>query len=334
MIDLNLKLKALNTRKLRFAAFPVILLIMQMCFSQDAYSAVLLDRIIAVVNNEVITWSELRNVIALEAKGYLGRVPENEKEAVMKDLERSFLSELVEIKLQLQEARKTGLDVSGSDIDGAIADIKKKFNLTDETLIKSLEAEGMTLEDYRNRFGEQILLTKVVNFEVKNSVVITDQELAEYYEANKDKLSDKERLRIRQIFFAAPKDASQKAAVEAKAGDIIKRLESGEDFSKLAEQFSEDPSRQFGGDLGYINRGSALKEVEDAAAALKTGEVSMPFWSSAGLHIIKLEDKTGGEGLDKLKDKIKEILFEKAFEARYREWKAGLKEKAYIEMKL
>jgi peptidyl-prolyl cis-trans isomerase SurA len=320
-------------KRIKIIMFSITLLI-QMFWLQQSYPSVFLDRVVAVVNNEVITWSELRAAISREGKSFLDKVPESRKEEAMKGMEKEFLNNLIDTKLELQEARKKGLELSKAEIDSAIADIKKKYNLTDEALLNSLAAEGMTFEDYRTRLGEQIMLSKVVNYEVKSNIVITDREIREYYEANKDKLSGKEKRKIRQIFFAAPKDKSQRPSVEAKAREVIRRIEGGEDFAKLAGEFSEDASKQFGGDLGYISRGSALKEVEDAAFALNVGEVSKPFWSPAGLHIIKLEEKVEEEGFDKVKDKIKELLFDKAFESKFLEWKAGLKENAYIEIKL
>lgn len=301
---------------------------------QPAHAAALLDRVVAVVNGEAITWSELRNVVVMEGKEFLEKVPEDRKEEAMKSLEKNFLNNLIDMKLQLQEARKIGLDVSGAEISGAVEDIKKKFNLTDETLLNSLAAEGLNVEEYRTRLGEQILLSKVVNFEVKTNIVISDREIADYYEANKDKVSGVEKRRIRQIFFVVPKDDTLKTEVEARANEVMQRIDSGEDFAKLAGEHSEDQGRQFGGDLGYITRGSILKEIEDIAFSLNLGEVSKPFWSPAGLHIIKLEDKIDAESFDKTRDKIKEILFQQAFKSKYTAWKSGLKEKAFIEIKL
>ena len=320
-------------KRIKIVIFSITLLI-QMLWLQQSYSSVFLDRVVAVVNNEIITWTELRAIISREGKSFLDKVPEGKKEEAIKGLEKEFLNSLIDMKLQLQEARKKGMDLSKAEIDSAIADIKKKYNLTDEALLNSLAAEGMTFEDYRTRLAEQIMLSKVVNFEVKANIVIKDSEVSEYYEANKVKLTGKEKRKIKQIFFAAPKDNSQRPAVEAKAHEVILRIEKGEDFSKLAGELSEDASKKFGGDIGYITRGSALKEVEDAAFTLNVGEVSKPFWSPAGLHIVKLEEKVAEEGFDKVKDKIKELLFEKAFESKFLEWKAGLKEKAYIEIKL
>ncbi|RJQ23930.1 MAG: hypothetical protein C4560_00400 [Nitrospiraceae bacterium] len=316
-----------------YITLMMMALVVLMFEPERAGAAVLLDRVVATVNDEVITWSELRSIVALDGKGFLEKVPESDKEAAVKGLERNFLNTLIDMRLQLQEARKKGLNVSDSEIEGAIADIKKKFDLSDDALMNSLEAEGMTPEDYRARLGEQILLSKVVHFEVKANIAVADREIEEYFNANKDRFG-REKLRLRQIFFAAPRNDFQKKDIEARANEIILRIKNGEDFSKLAGEFSEDSSRQFGGDLGYISRGVAMREVEHAAFSLKTGEVSAPFWSPAGLHIIKLEDRVEGEVLDKVKDRIKEVLFERAFESKYLDWKAGLKEKAYIEIKL
>lgn len=314
--------------------FLTAIFILQSFVFRNASGAALLDRVVAVVNNEVITWSELRELISIEGKDFLQKVPEDRKEEAIKAVEKDFLNNLIDIKLQLQEARKKGIDVSSGEINSAIADIKKKYNLTDEALLNSLTAEGMTMNDYRTRLSEQILLSKVVNFEVKVNIIIPDDAISKYYDTNRDKFEGKEKRKIRQILFRLPKDNSQKPAIEAKADEMVRRLQGGEDFSKLAGELSEDASKQFGGDIGYISRGSALKEIEEAAFSLNVGEVSRPFWSPAGLHIIKVEDKIEGGGFDKVKDKIKEALFEKAFEVKYTEWKAGLKEKAYIEIKL
>ncbi len=299
-----------------------------------SYSAVLLDRVVATVNNEVITWSELRRDIELESKEFLKGFTDEDREKKIKELEKSFLNSMIDLKLQLQEAHQAGLDVSPSETDSAIADIKRKYNLTDESLIESLKAEGFTLEEYRTRLAEQILLSKVVRYEVKDNILITDKEIEEYYEANKEKYRKEEKVRIRQIFFAKPEDDTQKVNIEAKAENIIQRIKKGEDFAKLAREFSEDSSREFGGDLGYVSRGSVLKEIEDVAFALKVGEFSRPFWSSTGLHIVKLEGRIEGSNIEEIRNKIKEILFEEAFKLRYEDWVKILREKAYIEMSL
>lgn len=303
-------------------------------FTGTSLSAVLLDKVAATVNDEVITWSELMNVIYLEGKKILADLPEDVKKQRIKELERPFLNNLIEMKLQLQEARRLGLDVTGSELDDAIAEIKTKFEMTDEIFMRSLEAEGLTLEDYRARFEEQILLRKVVNFAVKGNIVVSDREIEEYYEANKQDFAGEEKVSIRQIFFKYPDDETVRPAIEEKARRVLQRITAGEDFAKIASEFSEGPGRQFGGDLGYISRGSIIREVEDMAFSLKTGEVSSPFWSSAGLHIIKVDDRIEGGSLEQVREKVEEIIYQKTFDSKYNEWRTGLRENAYVEIKL
>ncbi len=301
---------------------------------QNTCSAVLLDRVVATVNNEVITWSELMHVITHEGREYLSNAAPGEKEEKIKEIERPFLDKMIEMKLQLQEAGKMGLHVDSDEIDGAVSEIRVKYKMNDEMFAKSLQAEGLTMQDYRKRLSDQILLQKVVNFAVKADIVISDKEIGQYYEDNRAEFSEKERLKVSQIFFAKPDNESEKTVVDARAQEVMKRIERGEDFASLAGEFSEDPSRHFGGDIGYVSRGAILKEIEDVAFSLKVGEVSRPFWSTAGLHIIKIEERSGGGGMEKAKERIKEKLFMKKFELKHHEWLTGLRENAYIEIKL
>ncbi|MEN8263701.1 MAG: peptidylprolyl isomerase [Nitrospirota bacterium] len=310
----------------------IILLAVFLTLAAGSYAAVLLDRVVATVNDEVITWSELMSVISIEGRAFLKDVPESQKKTRMKELERPFLKNMVEMKLQLQEAKKMGISVGDTEIDSAISEIKNKYNMTDETLKRSLDAEGITMKDYRKRLSEQIIVTKVINNAIKSNIVITDREIEEYYEANVERYSGDEKVRIRQILFTLPGDG-MRDALEQKAKDITGRIKKGEEFSRLAVEFSDGPSREFGGDLGYIGRGSALKEIEDVAFALEIGEVSEPFWSPAGLHIIMIEDRIE-RGIEKVRDKIQETLFQDSFKMKFHEWSTGLREKASVEIKL
>jgi len=304
-------------------------------FCPEVQSALLLDRVVATVNDEVITWSELMNIILFEGREHLNSEDDRSREEKIRELERPFLNRLIEMKLQTQEAKAMGLTVHDDEITSAMSDIRAKYNMTEDDFLVSLAKEGVMIEDYTKGLGDQILLQKVINYAVRGSVVVTDKEVEEYYNANRELYDDeKEKFRIRQIFFSIPLDDTGREDIEVRARDIVQRIKSGEDFAKLANEFSEGPARRFGGDLGYINRGSALAEIEEMADALDTGGVSEPFWSSAGLHIIKLEERVAAGGAEKAREKIREKLFKKAYELKYHEWKTGLKEKAYIEIKL
>ncbi|MBI5025393.1 MAG: peptidylprolyl isomerase [Nitrospirae bacterium] len=311
----------------------IIVPVLLVFFAAPSYSAILLDRVVATVNKEVITWSEFKKAIDPAAKEALKGLDDREKEKALKVLEKNSLNELINMRLQVQEAQRLGIDMKSSDVEDAITEIKKKYNLSSDDFIKSLKDEGFTLEEYRTKLKEQILISRLVGQEVQAKVLITDEEIKEYYEANKEKYKA-EKVRLKQIFFMSPTKDEDRAALENKAMEIVQRLKAGEDFSNLAREVSEDASKKFGGDLGFVKRGDVRKEVEDMAFALKAGEVSKPFWSSKGLHIIKVEERVEGIALEHVKEEIKGILFENAFRLKYSDWIKGLREKAYIEINL
>ncbi|MCK5287220.1 MAG: peptidylprolyl isomerase [Thermodesulfovibrionia bacterium] len=292
-----------------------------------ALGNILLDRVVATVNNDVITWSELRKSIALENEALLSGLSHSEKEQKIKEIEKPFLNNLIDVKLQLQEAVRLGLAASPAETNEAINDIKKKFNLTDESLREYLKADGLTLKEYRSRLREQILLSKVIRYEIMDTILVTDKNIDEFYKANKEKYRQDVKVRIRQILFTDTNSLQ-------KAEEVFQRIKKGEDFEKLAADFSEDASKTFGGDLGYVSRGSMVKEIEDVAFSLKVGEVSKPFQSSKGIHIIKIEDRVENAAGEKVREQIKRELFEKAYQSKFENWLKELREKAYIEINL
>lgn len=320
----------MKKRFLSFASVLILLLAANLLTAGKSAGAVLLDRVVAAVNDETITWSELRKAIELDGREHLSGLTGEEREKKIKELEKPVLHKLIDMRLQLQEARKLRFNVSASEVDDAVNDIKKKYNLTDEALDDSLRKEGLTLKDYRTNLSDQILLLKVINYNVKSKIFISDNAIDEYYKANTGKYRKDEKVRIMQIFFALPEDESKKVAIEAKAQDAMQRIQKGEDFAKLASEYSENPSVW---DIGYVKRGGLLKEVEEAAFSLKPGENSKPFWSSAGLHIIKSVDRIESDA-GKTREEIKSILFEKAFNLKLDEWIKEMRETAYIEINL
>ncbi len=153
-------------------------------------------------------------------------------------------------------------------------------------------------------------------------------------EEHKANFSGIEKYRLRQIFFKKPEKAADVKTVEEKAALIIKRLKDGEDFSALAWIYSEDPSRKMGGDLGFVSKDLLAKEFIDVLSDMKAGDYSMPFWTERGLHIIKLDEMVFTQNTDKVKEEVRKKLTEEQFAERYKSWIKGLREKAYIEVRL
>jgi peptidyl-prolyl cis-trans isomerase SurA len=301
--------------------FRAILLIISLIISIGApatsFADVVLDRVVAVVNKEVITWSELSRSLEFEVSKQLKGLTDEQKKLVLKENEASFLNSMVDMKLQLQEARRAGITVSDADIDNAVNEIKNKYSMDEETFKTALISEGISLKEYKEQLFEQIMISRVVEQEVRSKIIITDRE----FEGNEN--NNTYLYRLRQIFFQIPA-AEDKDSLNKKALTISERLNSGEDFQALARQYSEDPTAETGGDLGFIRKSQMADEFLDALRDMKPGDVSRPFWTERGLHIIKLEETRGA----------RETLLEKRFQERYKYWLRGLRERSHIELRL
>ncbi len=297
-------------------------------------AAILLDRVVAQVNKEVITWSELYQMMEKDATDEMNSLDEEERMKIFKEGEEAFLERLIDIRLQVQEAKRLGIEATTEDVEEAIENIKKKYSLTDEALKASLDQEGLTLEEYKERLSEQIMISKLINQHVRSKVVVSDEEVNDYIKKNEKEFFLEESYKLRQILFKMPKNEDMKQVVEEKASHIIEKLKEGEDFSHLAEEYSEDSSGKLGGDLGYIQKKFMAKEFLNTLSDMEVGDFSMPFWTKQGLHIIKLEDKKSAQTEETVKKEIKNKLSEAKFLKRYESWIKDLRDGAHIVIRL
>jgi peptidyl-prolyl cis-trans isomerase SurA len=303
-------------------------------FHHAVHAAILLDRVVAVVNKDVITWSELYRIMESEASEQVKALNDQERSRVFKNNEAVFLEKLIDMKLQIQEAGRLGLQVREEEVKEAIENIKKKYQMTDAALEESLKKEGLTFEEYKKRLSDQILISQGINHQIRNKVVITDEQVKKYIESHQTNLAGEEEFRLRQIFFRKPNDESRRKELEEKGAMIVQRLKGGEDFAALAWEYSEDPSAKIGSDLGYVKKSYMAKEFISVLSGMKAGDVSIPFWTDQGLHIIKLEDRVSAKSTEEQKETVRKQLEEEAFLEKYKSYMKGLRENARIEIRL
>lgn len=302
-------------------------------FADNSHANVLLDRVVAVVNKDVITWSELYKSMEADASPKMKELQKDEQRKAFKENEAVFLETLINVRLQLQEAKNAGVRVSDEELQGTIDSIKNKYSMSDDAFSESLKKEGFTLAEYRKRLWEQILISKLVNSQIRNKIVVTDEDLRKFVTENKEVLENTESYSISQILLKRQKDADS-SKLEEKAGDLLKKIEQGESFSNLAKQYSEDPSANAGGDLGILKKSQLNKNFTDIIDQMKSGDVSKPFWTESGLHIIKLESKTEVKNKDEVLEEARNMLNNKIFRERYNAWIKSLREKSFIEVRL
>ncbi len=298
-------------------------------FAGIAHSAPLLDRVVAVVNKEVITWSELYRAMEFDASSEMRSLSDAEKKKIFKENEMRFLENMVDARLEMQAAKALDIGATNEETAAAIDDIKKKYNMDDKGFEESLKKEGFTMEEYKRRLTEQIILSKLVGQQVRNKIVISEEEIAEYMANNKS-----DEYRVRQILFKKPEEGFDRNTLEQKAEEVVQKLKNGEDFARLAATYSDDSSGKAGGEMGFIKKEYLGKEFLEIVSQMPVGAVSAPFWTEKGLHIVQLEEKIDASNAAEFKAIARRKLFEKKFSEEYRNWIRGLREKAYVELRL
>ncbi len=320
-------------RSVPMRTFGAVLIVTCLCPCSTLRAAILLDRVVAVVNNEVITWSELYGVMQSEASEELKALPDEERMRVFKSNEAVFLEKLIDMKLQIQEAKRLGLQVRDEEVTEAIEKIKRKYELTDGMLRESLQREGLTFDEYKKRLADQILLSQFVAQQIRNKIIVPEESVTSALQAQ-GRAGGEEEFRLRQIFFKKPADEGARQELEEKARRIVKRLQGGEDFTALSWEFSDDPASKIGSDLGFVKKSHLAKEFVDVLTHMNVGDVSMPFWTDRGLHIVKLEERVATKTSEEQRSSIRARLEEEAFAEKYRSYMKGLRERARIEVRL
>jgi peptidyl-prolyl cis-trans isomerase SurA len=299
-------------------------------------SHAVIDRIAAIVNQEVITLSEVeKSASSLEQD--IQTNDRWEKREQVNEIYRKVLEKLIEEKLIDQEVKRSEIKVTSKEIEGALEEVKKRNGATQEDLEKALANEGMTLEFYKKEIGKRIQRMKLINWAVKPEPKGGEKELRDFYQKNIDRYRVNETYRPGQILFVIPEGAQPEEVLEIrkKCQKVLEKIKGGEDFGEMAKLYSQHISSKDGGDLGYFKRGELLPEIEKEVLRLQVGEVGGIIRTSFGFHIIKLLDRKGGPlPFEEVKEKVKADAFEKEMEKAYQQFISTLKEKSIIEVKL
>jgi peptidyl-prolyl cis-trans isomerase SurA len=295
------------------------------------------DRVIAVVNNDAITLGELQETIAAYRHESRQRAAANDAE-----LAKQLLPRLIDNRLQLQEADREKVTVEEAEVNEELAErVKTTYGARSiEEFEKLIKEQGVTMESIKKRLRDALRVQKVIRRKVALRVSVTDQEIVQYLEENRSKLETGLSYHARHILVAPEDGAADDAAWEGariKAELLFTQLtDGGADFATLARQHSKDASARDGGDLGTLKRGELSQEIEQEILALAPGAVSRPYRSSLGYHVFKLESKDSleGDGLVRVKQQIREILFREKYETRLDAWLKEIKQRAIIEVRL
>ncbi len=266
-----------------------------------------LDRIVAVVDEDIVMLSELDEQADRVRSALRQQGTELPPTTV---LERQVLERLVLEKIQIQKAGEAGIKVSEKDLNRAVGDIAKRNKLEMPEFEKIIESEGITFSRFREQIGQQILIAKLRNEEVENRVKVSDQEI-ENFLRNQSAGSETElEYRLSHILISIPTGASEAElkAVRDKADNALRKIDAGEDFGDIALSVSDGQQALERGDLGWRKGAEVPSLFADAVSTMKIGDNSGIITSPNGYHIVKLVDKRDGEKIMVEQHKARHIL--------------------------
>jgi len=290
-----------------------------------------LPEIVARVNGEAITGTDLDDAVRAIA-GRAGPIPPDERDRVY----RGVLDNMIGYRLMIQEAKTRKIIVPDADVDAQVARIRAQFP-SEAQFQQALTAQKTTLEAVRNDTREGMSADKLVESEIAAKVAVKPEAVTDFYQKNQDKFQQGPRVRASHILIGIPQnaDAATKQQAKAKADALLKDLKSGKDFAATAKANSQDPgSAPNGGDLGYFEQGQMVPPFEQAAFALKAGEMSEVVESQFGYHIIKVADRQDSRvvPLEEAKGQIEEFLTQQNRHAQTELFVNALKAKAKVEI--
>lgn len=292
------------------------------------------DQIIAVVNGEIITSSDLRSAAQQAKMGLLGPLPDL-KVPYADQGEGGILAQLIDTKLQMQLARKRGITVGSDEIQRALDDVKQKNGIPSDAALDSLLREDrFDLASYKEVLRDQITILKLINREVRAGVVLSDEEVRTYYQEQLDRRVAPKEYHLRQILLPVP-SPDRADTVQQAAEAVISQLRSGADFPDMARRYSSGPESKLGGDLGNLSIDQMRPEVREAIEPLQPGEISGPVRTSAGYHIFRLEELRPSQPrpFDEIKGEMQAALFRERAAELYEKWLKDLRSAAQVEIK-
>ncbi len=301
--------------------------------SKAEVRGMMLDRVVAVVNDEAVTLSEIQEegqpVVRKIFQDFVG--PERDRR--LEEAEHRLMEDLIDRRLMYQMAKREGMLPSAAEVNAALEEIKRNNNATDDAQFRALlKAEGLTVEQVRRTIGERLAIGRLLARQVRSTIIIGEDELTKFYQANQEKFQRTPTAAIRYILFPVPPEGEE-APVRARAEEARARIAAGEDFVQVAQQAVSSGGGQ-GGDLTTVHRGELAPEIEAAAFGTPAGGVTPLVRTSAGWYLIKVE-RVLAESMApfaEARDAIRDQLIQEKFEAKRKDWLANLRAKSHIQI--
>ena len=299
--------------------------------------AEIVDRIVAVVNDDVITLYELESTVEVILKRYEHNIRPEDRDRVAADARKAIVGRMISDLLLRQEARRLGITVREEEVTSTIQESLRKRNMSMDDLQQALAREGSTFDKYRDSTRNDLIRMRIMQREIRQRVSVTPEEIGAYYQEHRDEYEGKLRVRLQMISLPVPANSGPQAKAEQreKAEAILKRIRGGEPFEALANE-TRKGAEQAGGDIGYVEKGSMHPSIDEVAFSLKPGEVSGVIETPQGFAILRALERRGGGSLSvkETREDVEDRLYRMKMEKKFEEWLAERRQKAHIEIRL
>ena len=300
-----------------------------------AQESEVVDRVVAVVNNEIITLYELNRAFApyVNRIKNLGYKPEKERQTLFQ-VRKDILSQLIDGLLTNQQVRREKITVSQNEINNAVERIKESRQLTDEQMRQGLESQGMTMDDYRKEIEDQILRSKLVNREVKSKIVITREDIKAYYESHREKYAQEKKYYLWNMYIKVPSNSPslERSNARNEMEAILDKLKQGQPFESLVNEVKKSSFAVQGTELGLYSLKELSEQLQQIVKKMDAGAFSDVLETDFGYQIIyvqKIEDAQA-KSLEAVESEIQEILYKEFVDNKYQEWLEQLRARSHI----
>ena len=291
------------------------------------------DGIAAIVNGEVITYSQVRSLSAPREKLLRSQLTGKDLESKLLELRQLALRDLVDRRLVIQAFKKESYQIPDHFVDQRMQEIiRESFGGDRNTFVKTLEAQNYTLGEFKEKEMERMIVAAMRSHNVKTNSIVSPIKIEDYYRKHHEEFTTKEQIKLRMIMISGQKDTASAPAQKALAEEVLGRLASGAEFDRTAQVYSEDSTRDNGGDWGWIERNTLAAPLEKFAFNMPVGRISNIIEYAGNYYILKVEDKHGGttRSLAEARSDIEKKLLQVEAQGIQERWIATLRAKAYI----
>jgi parvulin-like peptidyl-prolyl isomerase len=301
-----------------------------------ASAADLLEGIVVRVGDRIVTRTQYDRRLKDAMAEIDLNAPADKAAALKAEAKKNLVTELINELLIKDRADRLGVTVSEAEIKESVNRLKQQYGITtDEQFDASLKQSGLTRADMETRMRDTLISNKVFGRELRSREDLSDPELRERYNREKEHYRLPERAQIREIVILRPEDPAKVEEARTKAAELAEAAKKPTvNFANLASTMSESSTREKGGDLGQVAKGDLVAAIDNAVFTSSAGAVVGPIESKAGWHILKVEERLPSEvpSFDTLKDRLRRDVSEETFQRDYKAYVETLRKDAFIQI--